>query len=172
MILFPCLQWTVACSLVEQKVMSPCVREGVGDIITGACKTIQTNVLDTSNNQMMITTPSKGMTIGAPTTGKMAEVEEGNFPEEEEEGDALVEGAEDASPILSIPTNNKTLSKEVEMARQQMPQTKLLLYPNHHLLQVISLVGEEVLEVVVEVVAVEGLSMEEEVGQVEQRWRK
>mmetsp|Transcript_25562 Transcript_25562/g.36461 ORF Transcript_25562/g.36461 Transcript_25562/m.36461 type:complete len:200 (-) Transcript_25562:39-638(-) len=175
MILFQCLQWTVACNLVEQEVMSPCVREGVvvGEIM-GTCKTAETSVLDTNKNQTIITIPSKGMIIiGAPiTTGKMAEgVEEGDFPEEEV---ALEEGAEeDASLILFIPTNNKTLSeKEVETARQQLPQMKLLLYPNRHLWQVISQVVEEVLEVVVEDVAVEGLLMEEEAGQVEQRWRK
>jgi len=158
--LYQYLQWIVACSLVEQ-VMS--AREGVGEFRT--CKATETSVLDTNNNQMILTMRSKGMTmtIGDPTTGKnRVEVEEGDFPEEE---DAL-EGGEDISQILFTPTN-KTLNKKVEMAKQ-MPQAKLLLYPNRHLLLVISQV-EEVLEVVVEVVAVEGLLMEEEVEQVERR---
>eukprot|EP00577_Skeletonema_sp_RCC1716_P014486 CAMPEP_0113426702 /NCGR_PEP_ID=MMETSP0013_2-20120614/30884_1 /TAXON_ID=2843 ORGANISM="Skeletonema costatum, Strain 1716" /NCGR_SAMPLE_ID=MMETSP0013_2 /ASSEMBLY_ACC=CAM_ASM_000158 /LENGTH=461 /DNA_ID=CAMNT_0000315029 /DNA_START=98 /DNA_END=1481 /DNA_ORIENTATION=+ /assembly_acc=CAM_ASM_000158 len=108
----------------------------------------------------------QGNDIGAPTTGKrVEEVEEDDFPEEEE--NALV-GGEGASLALFIPTN-KTPSKKVEMARQ-MPQLMLQLYPNHHLSQVISQ-AEEVLEVVVEVEAVADLLMEEEeVGEVVQRW--
>ena len=162
-ILFQHLQWTVACSRVEQA-MSPCAREGVGEIM-GICKTKKGSVLGTKNNQMIITMPSKGMIIGAPTTGKRVErVEEDDFPEEE---DALV-GGEGASLVLFIPTN-RTPSKQVEMARQ-MSQVKLQLYPNHHLLKVISQ-AEEVLEVVVEVEAVADLLMEEdEVGEVVQRW--
>lgn len=160
-ILYQHLQWTVACNLVEQA-MSPCAREGVGEIM-GICKATKGSVLDTKNNQMIITMPSKGMIIGAPTTGKrVEEVEEDDFPEEE---DALV-GGEGAFLVLFIPTN-KTLSKKVEMARQ-MPQLMLQLYPNHHLSQVISQ-AEEVLEVVVEVEAVADLLMEE-VGEVVQRW--
>ena len=163
-ILYQHLQWTVACNLVEQA-MSPCAREGVGEIIMGICKATKGSVLDTKNNQMIITIHSKGMIIGAPTTGKKVEgVEEDDFPEEE---DALV-GGEGAFLVLFIPTN-KTLSKKVEMARQ-MPQLMLQLYPNHHLSQVISQ-AEEVLEVVVEVEAVADLLMEEEeVGEVVQRW--
>jgi len=163
-ILYQHLQWTVACNLVEQA-MSPCAREGVGEIIMGICKATKGSVLDTKNNQMIITMPSKGMIIGAPTTGKrVEEVEEDDFPEEE---NALV-GGEGASLALFIPTN-KTPSKQVEMVRQ-MSQVKLQLYPNHHLSQVISQ-AEEVLEVVVEVEAVADLLMEEvEVGEVVQRW--
>jgi len=164
-ILYQHLQWTVACNLVEQA-MSPCAREGVGEIIMGICKATKGSVLDTKNNQMIITIHSKGMIIGAPTTGKKVEgVEEDDFPEEE---DALV-GGEGAFLVLFIPTN-KTLSKKVEMARQ-MPQLMLQLYPNHHLSQVISQ-AEEVLEVVVEVEAVADLLMEEEevAEEVVQRW--
>lgn len=140
-------QSTMACSLVEQ-VMSP--------------ETCTASVLDTNNNQMMTIMSSRWMIIGDITTGKRAEEEEGDFPEEE----GALEGGEDASLILFIPTN-KTTSKKAEMVKQ-MPQAKLLLYLNHRLLQVIFQV-EEVLEVVA--VAVGGLWMEE-VEQVEQMWQK
>ena len=150
------LQWIVACSLVEQ-VMS--AREGVGEIM-GTCKATETSVHDTNKSQMIMNIRSKGiiMTIGDPIIGmRVVEVEGGDFPEEEDAS----EGGEDASLILFILTN-KILSKKVGMVNQ-MPQVKLRLYPNLHLLLVISRV-EEVLEVVVEVVAVE-----EEVEQVERR---
>jgi len=90
---------------------------------------------------MMIIMPSRGMIIGDQTPGKKVEVEEGDdFPEEEEEEGAW-EGGGDASLILFIPTD-KTMSKKVEVVKQ-MRQAKLLLYPNHHLLQVISQVEVE-----------------------------
>ena len=86
-------------------------------------ETCKASELDMNNNHIMITMPSKGVTIGTPVTGKRVEVEEDDFPQE-----GALEGGEDASPILFIPTS-KTTSTMMETARRTSLK-KQLLYPN------------------------------------------